>query len=701
MNERRILALLTSSALLLHGCGGGGGGSGATNTATPGAGATMDIFEASNGFGRMLPHEAFKADGNGQPTSQVVSIRTMDDLIANVGPGNPVFPPPQWPETAILPDGQDGNHFLYIKFTQKLDVDSVLSASPAAQVNSGLTGTVTIVGIDPLTGAITPIKGRAFVGGRTYAGQATGDPPQLELQRWVKLANDGTPVPNKKIDNNDDGVPDGLGFPGSETGIFAGVAELAHPNTLLFIPDADGDLRTHETFPQGLQIRARITTSVVATNGKALIRRGLASSTVGGDVINPEVLLSPPPFSFPTITPGNGDQNVDPLTDISVEFSEPVDITTIGNLPNGSAPTVGAGVVVTFGPSASTVTVPFTVEPHSVYDMSRVRLVPAFNFPGSGPVFQQCGVFNEVTVTVNSGQLADLTGNMNQLGPQTQFTTGEGPGIVNAPVSPDTIYLGRVGSQPAISVIDLNGFGQSTGNPTHNPLAWEEGNTNFPNNPNVAFQPQALIPPLQIGACTVNGGSSGVFTLTKDTSLDDRLAKSPVIESAGDMMLGHALDTAFNNGPPPLGCQAGGGNLCAQSGLKSIVPVIAGANTLGPAAPGQFGSVLNTENLVSWGPPPEPAAAGVPAAVHLALHRWAGADVDRHGGDEPAGSGAVPARACRRSRRRACSRRSRTPSSSAPRLRSSRSLPAPATASGSRSATTSTWPTGSATRSSY
>ncbi len=42
------------------------------------------------------------------------------------------------------------------------------------------------------------------------------------------------------------------------------------------------------------------------------------------------------------------------------------------------------------------------------------------------------------------------------------FTTTIGPGIVNAPVAPDAIYVGIGGSNPGVAVIDLNGFGQST-----------------------------------------------------------------------------------------------------------------------------------------------------------------------------------------------------------------------------------------------
>lgn len=45
----------------------------------------------------------------------------------------------------------------------------------------------------------------------------------------------------------------------------------------------------------------------------------------------------------------------------------------------------------------------------------------------------------------------------------TSFTTGEGPGIVNAPVAPECIYVGIGGAQSGVSVIDLNGFGQGTG----------------------------------------------------------------------------------------------------------------------------------------------------------------------------------------------------------------------------------------------
>jgi YVTN family beta-propeller protein len=179
----------------------------------------------------------------------------------------------------------------------------------------------------------------------------------------------------------------------------------------------------------------------------------------------------------------------------------------------------------------------------------------------------------------------------------------------NAPVAPDTIYIGRSGaSATGISVVDLNGFGASTGNPTFDPAhPATEGNSNFPNNPNLEFQGSLLIPPLVPGTTTLDGGSAGVFTLTKDSTLDDLVLRSPTVLSVGDMMLGHALDSLYNDGPAPFGCQGGGGNLCAVNGKKVIQVSLAGPHTLQPA---RGGAVLNTviagENPISWAPHPNP-----------------------------------------------------------------------------------------------
>ena len=79
----------------------------------------------------------------------------------------------------------------------------------------------------------------------------------------------------------------------------------------------------------------------------------------------------------------------------------------------------------------------------------------------------------------------------------TSFTTGEGPGLVNAPVAPDVIYVGRLDPQSGISVIDLNGFGQGTG---------DLATSRFVFNPN-------------LGAGVANDGNLGNTTATASDDL--------------------------------------------------------------------------------------------------------------------------------------------------------------------------------------
>jgi YVTN family beta-propeller protein len=387
----------------------------------------------------------------------------------------------------------------------------------------------------------------------------------------------------------------------------------------------------------------RITTAVRAENGKPLMNNVLACTTVGSDVLGPEVMRTPPPLNAPVISPGGGDTDVDPLTTIRVSFTESVQPLSIGHLEDGEPPVLGSAVLLQFGPDATRTTVPFSVRPLSPFDLSTYDLIPAFHFPGSGPQGGECGTFSKVDIQVQAGQVADLADNgsdptiplpnFNLLEPSTSFTTGEGPGLVNAPVSPDTIYVGRQGSSPGMSVIDLNGFGQSTGNPVYDETyqSFEEGNTYFPINPNVRFQGSQLRPALAPGTCTIDGGSAGVFTLTPDSSLNDLVIRPPVMRGVSDMAIGHALDGTFNNGPFPFGCQSGGGNLCALDGLKIINPVVAG-NTLQPAQAGQFGTLgAGAENLISWSPHPNPPPFVFPplcVAPYLGTQEPTSVDVD-------------------------------------------------------------------------
>src|SRR5262249_14985809 len=149
------------------------------------------------------------------------------------------------------------------------------------------------------------------------------------------------------------------------------------PRTVVFVADTNGDLTDHETFPTGRQIKLRISTAVQASNGRFLREPALACSTVGADTLRPEVSTTPPPINSPVITPGLGDNNAARRTDIRIDFTEPLQPLTLGSLPSGHPPVLSAAVRVTFGPSAQTVNVPFSIMPASVFDLSTYVLTPA------------------------------------------------------------------------------------------------------------------------------------------------------------------------------------------------------------------------------------------------------------------------------------------------------------------------------------
>ena len=75
---------------------------------------------------------------------------------------------------------------------------------------------------------------------------------------------------------------------------------------------------------------ASITSALLSTAGEALENAVLASSTVGIDDLPPEVVTTPPPNSAPQISPGNGDTDVPPTTDVRIEFTEPVQPYSVG-----------------------------------------------------------------------------------------------------------------------------------------------------------------------------------------------------------------------------------------------------------------------------------------------------------------------------------------------------------------------------------
>ena len=605
MNHGRATLPITL-ALLLAACGGGPSSSGGSST-------LMQLTEASNGFGLLLPYQVFKPGPNGLPTQQLIAIRTTKDLVDNVTPSNPILPVIEWPTTASLPDGDPGNHFIYIEFDQDVQISSVLDKSPAGQANSGLIGPVQVLAIDPANAQSIPVLGRVFIGGKSYYGPDPDDPPNLKLEQLVELDPSGKPVA-VVLANGD--TP-GLGFPGTEDATpFPGSAKLLGDNVLVFVVDSDGDLTTHDdgTFPVNRQIQMRASTATRSVSNKALKYSVVAGGTVGTDTLPPEVLVTAPPGSVPLMQPAFGDTDVDPETTVTILFSEPIQPLTLGSLLDGNPPQVSSSVELKFGPATQQTKVPFHVMPESVFNLTTWTFYPTFAFPGSGPALAQCGTYNQVNVDVITAQFDDLASaaNKNQLPANSFFTTGEGPGIVNAPVSPDAIYVGRTGAIPGVAVIDLNGFGQGTGNPTFDFTykTFPPGNTNFPNNPNLVQYGPNLHPPVFPGTCTIDGGSGGAFTLTKDSSLDDLLIRSPLISTIDDIMIGQALDVVFNNGKDTTGCQTGGGNFCAITGKKLISTAFETVSTLGPPQFGQLPAsiVPGGANQINWGPHPNPPA---------------------------------------------------------------------------------------------
>jgi len=187
---------------------------------------------------------------------------------------------------------------------------------------------------------------------------------------------------------------------------------------------------------------------------------------------------------------------------------------------------------------------------------------------------------------------------------------------VNAPVAPDAIYIGRVFPNAALSVIDLNGFGQSTGDPNFDfsYQTFPEGWSKFPLNPNLIQYGPTLFPPLLPGATTLDGGSAGVLTLVRNAQLSDRLLPGPEVVAPGDMMLGAPLDRRLNNGLGATGCVSGGGNVCADTGKQVLSVTMGGPHTLRPTLAGEtpLNLVVGGGNPISFAPHPNPPGIAQP-----------------------------------------------------------------------------------------
>lgn len=510
--KHRTLALAASCGaiagfLALEGCSGGAAGDRANR-------GPFKVNQITTGGGQIFPYRIRQADAFGNPTSTVLNIEDIDVLKSNVGPNNPVLPVAAWPTTATLPNGASGNHFLLMRFSHRLNIGSILSNQLANQTNSGLTTSISLLAYNPATESTSVVKGRGFVGGYTYFNRGG----TLELVQAVK--NDNGEV--RVLDAEANGFPRG----------FSGDVDLVEPSSFVFVADSDDNLASLETFPNNVLFRIVVSNAVRDTEDHVLSLEVCTASTVGGDT-NPPNVLGYSGNKTLEITPGNNQQGVDPTTAILVRFNKPVQPQDVGaflNRTNLTPPAGGMSIGVT--QAAKSFNVTYYADPVSYADFCNYLLTPAYNLPGE----------SDVVVSVQNTRIrgvADLAMTVGQP-VSTPFKTGIGPAIVNAPVAPDAIYVGIGGAQPGVSVIDLNGYGQGTGDPA---------TSRFTLNPNLPST--GIYPPLGPGNSRLDAGSSGALTLVQDTSSDPsantRLLRPPLVGSVGDIHIGAPLDLVFNN----------------------------------------------------------------------------------------------------------------------------------------------------------
>jgi hypothetical protein len=469
----------------------------------------------STGSGQIFPYRIRLVDSFGNPTDNIINVEDDDDLRTNVNSNNGLLPIAAFATTPVLPNGSPGNHFLLFRFSHKLDINSILSDDIANSTNSGLTTSVSLLAYNPANEQTSVLVGRGFVGGYTYFNRGG----RLTLVQAVRKNGNAVQI----LD------PEAAGFP---TG-FTGDTDLVEANSFVFVADSatTPGLASFDTFPSNVLLRLDVRNSVRDSESKVLEQEVCTATTVGPDTNAPEV-IGYSGQRLQEVTPANGSTGVDPSTQVVVRFNKPVqpgDVGTFFNSANLTPATRGVSITVTSGPNAFPML--YYADPFSVGDMCNYRIRPAWQFPG-GPEFL-------ITVAVQNDQVHSVANGLFMTTDITSaFRTGIGAGLVNAPVAPEAIYVGMGGADPGVSVIDLNGFGQGTGDPAI---------SRWPLNKNIG---QAGVdPPLAAvaGRSATIGGGAGVLTLTQDSRGNTKLLDRNVVGSVGDIAIGCPLDLVFTD----------------------------------------------------------------------------------------------------------------------------------------------------------
>lgn len=553
------VAGLIAFAMGASGCSGGAKGD-------PDNRGDFLVTSISTGSGSVYPYRIRTTDSFGNPTSTVVNIESDSTLKQFVSGNNGILPVATLPVDAVLPDGDPGNHFLHFSFSHKLDVDSILSNLLADQSNSGLTGSLNVLAYDPSTETTVALTGRGFVNGFTYFNEGGN------LVKVRAVEADGNTV--NILDSRASGFP-----------AYAGSADLVSKKSFTFIADTNGDLTApFETFPSDRLLRLIVTNAVRDTEGGILEQEVGVATTVGPDSEPPQVLGYTKPA--PEISPGNGQSGIDPTGSILVKFNKPVQPGEVGSFFDPSVftpPTGGVSLQVTS--SAATFPVIYYADPVSYGDLMNYIIRPAYNLPGQ----------SQVDITVQTTSINSLNGDLIGQSVSTSYTTGAGPGLVNAPVAPEVVYFGIGGSEPGVSVFDLNGYGQGTGDIT---------NTRWPLSPNIGVP--GIVPSMAPGSSNLDAGGAGVLTLTQDTNGNTRLLRDPIVSEITDIHIGAPLDLIYNN-------ENINRNASRSNQVNEALGLVQSGNTIGqPPIP-------NPPRLIFPPPNPNRAIFGEEPAVKSSL----------------------------------------------------------------------------------
>ncbi|MGY8734332.1 MAG: hypothetical protein ACKVK0_19535, partial [Pirellulales bacterium] len=513
------------------------GGSGSENS------SVMALTEVTNGFGRILPYLIPIADpATGAPTAQIVEIRSLEDLYNNPSTDlNPILPPAAWPVAAVNPANADGNHFVVVSFTGDIDETSVLDPTAGGLANNGLTGAITVTAYNKATGESSPVEGRAFINGYTYYGGGASGPTR---ERWVAKAGSDS-VTALTFERDGIEVTPGIGFPGTSdaasnvpNGSFASAGNYIAKNTFMFVADRilNPGLSSYDTFDSNVVLRVVIKGSelgeieggVRSTRGFYLENGGIATSAVAGDDGGAPLPLLDGAGGRIVTSPQDLDIDVACDRDIYFSLDEACQPHTLGPIPGAFPPSLSNEFTVEFYPQVlpgeplpgTTIALAYTVSPVSPFNFTEFVVSPVVPFPGQDPL----GARSTAEVAYFHKSAEDLFGHRDNASADSSlisFIVGSNcPGLVNAPVMPGALIIA---SNEGMKVLDLDGFGQGTGDPTHDFIRTEYNVTfdddygnipmsgdisKFPFNPNLSLQ--GLFPPLTADTTTLAGGSRGV-----------------------------------------------------------------------------------------------------------------------------------------------------------------------------------------------